>query len=209
MHRTMRTHSVVTSAVIASLLLSYACAFPAQETGVPKVGNTTTTIAPHVSLTTVEEKTINPSNKVPTNVTVVVANVSDASTTPNISEPVHPENHSVITTSSSTTAPTTTKPITTSLPTKPTTSEPTTAPPKPTDAPTQPTSSTTSTLKPPTSTEPSKPTAAPTAAPHHNDRKFDGPSFIGGIILACGLSAIGFVAFKFYKARTEHNYHTL
>lgn len=47
-----------------------------------------------VSLTTVEEKTINPSNKVPTNVTVVVANVSDASTTPNISEPIHPENHS-------------------------------------------------------------------------------------------------------------------
>ncbi|KAK4883350.1 hypothetical protein RN001_006669 [Aquatica leii] len=47
-----------------------------------------------------------------------------------------------------------------------------------------------------------------TEAPHHN-RQFDGPSFIGGIVLATGLMAIGFVAFKFYKARTERNYHTL
>ncbi|XP_049783586.1 uncharacterized protein LOC126184953 [Schistocerca cancellata] len=41
------------------------------------------------------------------------------------------------------------------------------------------------------------------------DRRFDGPSFIGGIVLSLGTMAIGFVAFKFYKARTERNYHTL
>ncbi|XP_017776081.1 PREDICTED: sialomucin core protein 24-like [Nicrophorus vespilloides] len=50
---------------------------------------------------------------------------------------------------------------------------------------------------------------APTSNPHAKGRTFDGPSFIGGIILASGLTAIGFVAFKFYKARTERNYHTL
>ncbi|XP_057653970.1 porimin-like [Diorhabda carinulata] len=79
-------------------------------------------------------------------------------------------------------------------------------------------SSTTTTLvptKPSTSSvTPSSSTKAPvstsTASPepgHH--RSFDGPSFIGGIVLALGLVAIGFVAFKFYKARIEVNYHTL
>ncbi|XP_048526760.1 sialomucin core protein 24-like isoform X2 [Dendroctonus ponderosae] len=59
-----------------------------------------------------------------------------------------------------------------------------------------------------------KPTLAPnssivtTSAPHH-ERKFDGPSFVGGIILALSMVAIGFVALKFYKTRTELNYHTL
>ncbi|KAK5650252.1 hypothetical protein RI129_001281 [Pyrocoelia pectoralis] len=54
----------------------------------------------------------------------------------------------------------------------------------------------------------SDPMTTTTGVPHHN-RQFDGPSFIGGIVLATGLMAIGFVAFKFYKARTERNYHTL
>lgn len=40
-------------------------------------------------------------------------------------------------------------------------------------------------------------------------RGFDGPSFIGGIILALGLLAIGFMGFKYYKNQTERNYHTL
>ncbi|GFQ97078.1 uncharacterized protein TNCT_651161 [Trichonephila clavata] len=40
-------------------------------------------------------------------------------------------------------------------------------------------------------------------------RHFDAPSFIGGIVLALGLLAIIYVSFKFYKARTERNYHTL
>jgi len=38
---------------------------------------------------------------------------------------------------------------------------------------------------------------------------FDGSSFIGGIVLTLGLLAIGLVAYKFYKARNERNYHTL
>lgn len=50
---------------------------------------------------------------------------------------------------------------------------------------------------------PSKTTVAP------NGRHFDPPSFIGGIVLALGLLAIIYVSFKFYKARTERNYHTL
>ncbi|XP_042902844.1 sialomucin core protein 24 [Parasteatoda tepidariorum] len=40
-------------------------------------------------------------------------------------------------------------------------------------------------------------------------RHFDAPSFIGGIVLALGLLAIIYISFKFYKARTERNYHTL
>lgn len=86
---------------------------------------------------------------------------------------------STTTTAQSTTSSTT--PVTTTKSTSPTTPKPVT-------------SATTTT------------TAAP--APHHS-RQFDGPSFIGGIVLASGLMAIGFVAFKFYKARTERNYHTL
>lgn len=60
-----------------------------------------------------------------------------------------------------------------------------------------------STVSSSTVTEPSKPTVAP------NGRHFDAPSFIGGIVLALGLLAIFYVSFKFYKARTERNYHTL
>lgn len=40
-------------------------------------------------------------------------------------------------------------------------------------------------------------------------RRFDGPSFIGGIILTIGILAVTYVGFKFYRARTERNYHTL
>ncbi|XP_060524829.1 sialomucin core protein 24-like [Cylas formicarius] len=85
-----------------------------------------------------------------------------------------------------------------------------------------PPSTTITTPSPPTSTTKKSPTSVTTSsssstaatattttqAPQHQ-RKFDGPSFVGGIILALGLVAIGFVAFKFYKARTEMNYHTL
>ncbi|GFT59444.1 uncharacterized protein NPIL_155691 [Nephila pilipes] len=53
------------------------------------------------------------------------------------------------------------------------------------------------------STVPTKTTPIPTG------RHFDAPSFIGGIVLALGLLAIIYVSFKFYKARTERNYHTL
>ncbi|XP_013792335.1 porimin-like [Limulus polyphemus] len=51
-------------------------------------------------------------------------------------------------------------------------------------------------------------TLLPTAAPS-STRRFDAPSFIGGIVLSLGFLAIMYVGFKFYKARTESNYHTL
>ncbi|XP_045499032.1 vegetative cell wall protein gp1-like [Colias croceus] len=61
--------------------------------------------------------------------------------------------------------------------------------------------------------EPTKPTVAPKddAAVHPIEARsgFDGPSFIGGIILTLGLLAIGFMGFKYYKNQTERNYHTL
>lgn len=63
--------------------------------------------------------------------------------------------------------------------------------------------SSTSTVHSTTTHVPSKTTVAP------NGRHFDPPSFIGGIVLALGLLAIIYVSFKFYKARTERNYHTL
>ncbi|KAK9702972.1 Multi-glycosylated core protein 24 (MGC-24), sialomucin [Popillia japonica] len=86
--------------------------------------------------------------------------------------------------------------------TKPT--EPTTKPTEPTTKPTPTTATTTSV--PPTTVKPVDPTTTPVPP---KDRHFDGASFIGGIILAVGLMGIGFIAFKFYKARTERNYHTL
>ncbi|XP_041979989.1 surface protein-like [Aricia agestis] len=54
-------------------------------------------------------------------------------------------------------------------------------------------------------------TVAPKAdeTPVLQARGFDGPSFIGGIILTLGLLAIGFMGFKYYKNQTERNYHTL
>ncbi|KPJ14380.1 Sialomucin core protein 24 [Papilio machaon] len=67
-----------------------------------------------------------------------------------------------------------------------------------------------------TSTEKSAVTTKPTEAPKKDEDKptlqsrgFDGPSFIGGIILTLGLLAIGFIGFKYYKNHTERNYHTL
>ncbi|CAK1585590.1 unnamed protein product [Parnassius mnemosyne] len=65
-------------------------------------------------------------------------------------------------------------------------------------------------------TEKSAVTNKPTEAPKKDEDKptlqargFDGPSFIGGIILTLGLLAIGFMGFKYYKTQTERNYHTL
>lgn len=34
-------------------------------------------------------------------------------------------------------------------------------------------------------------------------------SFVGGMVFAFGMVAIGFVSIKFYKSRNERNYHTL
>lgn len=66
------------------------------------------------------------------------------------------------------------------------------------------------TLPPPPTPSPST-TVAPstTPVPYVPDRKFDTASFIGGFVLCAGLTAIGFVSWKFYKARVELTYRTL
>ncbi|RZF40103.1 hypothetical protein LSTR_LSTR002506 [Laodelphax striatellus] len=109
-----------------------------------------------------------------------------------------PENKTI--TSSTTTSTTTNTTTTTPVPTPP---------------------SNTTTVSPPTTTpSPSTPnvtTAAPVTTPvaptdspaHKTDRKFDSFSFIAGIVMAAGLMAIGLVAFKFYEARRDRNYHTI
>lgn len=84
------------------------------------------------------------------------------------------------------------------------------------------TSTTTSTVKPtPSTVKPSTSAVPPTSSTHtpdlttpssvpsKTDKSFSFASFAGGVIFSTGLMAIGFVAFKFYKARTERNYHTL
>lgn len=47
----------------------------------------------------------------------------------------------------------------------------------------------------------------PTEAPTLQTRSFDGPSFIGGIILTLGLIAVSFIGYKYYKNQTERNYY--
>ncbi|XP_035207720.1 sialomucin core protein 24-like, partial [Stegodyphus dumicola] len=79
--------------------------------------------------------------------------------------------------------------------------EPTTSPKPTTEIPVTTNSPTTGTYT--SVPSPFKTTVAPSG------RHFDAPSFIGGIVLALGLLAIIYVSFKFYKARTERNYHTL
>lgn len=66
------------------------------------------------------------------------------------------------------------------------------------------------------STEPSTPTSTTAAnggqsasTSDEHGQHFDGASFIGGIVLCAGLVAIVFFGCKFYKAKTERNYHTL
>ncbi|XP_018574235.1 sialomucin core protein 24-like [Anoplophora glabripennis] len=117
--------------------------------------------------------------------------------------------------SDTTTSPTTTTTNKTTTPTEkpsttPVTPITTTKAPEPTTVSTTTiTPTTTSSTPKPITVTTAKPTGAPPTTPVPSHRRFDGPSFIGGIVLALGLVAIGFVAFKFYKARTELNYHTL
>merc|ERR1719213_758456 len=57
-----------------------------------------------------------------------------------------------------------------------------------------------------TSAKVSTPTT-PKAPINPDDRsgsKFDGWSFFGGILLTVGVSAIGFISFKYYKVRSSH-----
>lgn len=96
---------------------------------------------------------------------------------------------SVSTTTSTTTA-------TSTIPTS--TAKPTPSPVKPSTSP-----------FPPTSSTHTPDLTTPSSVPSKNDKSFSFASFAGGVIFSTGLMAIGFVAFKFYKARTERNYHTL
>ena len=97
------------------------------------------------------------------------------------------------TTTSTTTASTTTtaaNTTTTTEPTTTTTSENTTT-----------TTQSTTTSVPANTTTTTRPsTTTPGPAPRGNT--FDGWSFFGGILLTLGLSAIGYVSFRYYKVRT-------
>ncbi|XP_018320919.1 threonine-rich protein isoform X3 [Agrilus planipennis] len=145
--------------------------------------------------------------------TCVVSN-GDENVTTTISTEVTIANVTTeVPTTSINTTPGTTQAVTTNKPPEPHTSDV----PHTTDTPvTAGTTQVVTTNKPPVTTEVPPTTEVPhtsevpvtTSTPQHG-RHFDGPSFIGGIVLASGLMAIGFVAFKFYKARTERNYHTL
>ncbi|CAH3126344.1 unnamed protein product [Porites lobata] len=68
------------------------------------------------------------------------------------------------------------------------------------------TSSTTPTST--TSTPPPKASIVPTAARISSGRKFDGASFIGGIILGMVLTAIFILAYKWWQKRNK-SYHSL
>ncbi len=65
------------------------------------------------------------------------------------------------------------------------------------------TPSTTSTSAKPTTASTATPTGAPTTVnpDARGGSNFDGWSFFGGILLTVGVSAIGFISFKYYKVR--------
>lgn len=124
---------------------------------------------------------------------------------------------------------TSTLPPSTSMSNETTASLPTpaTVSPQPSPTPASVTTAITSTATAPTTHNATSPTPLPTTVPVTNsttaqptttmaptavpppERHFDTLSFLGGIILTLGCLAICYVGFKFYKARTERNYHTL
>uniref|UniRef100_U5ENM6 Putative mucin 96d n=1 Tax=Corethrella appendiculata TaxID=1370023 RepID=U5ENM6_9DIPT len=110
-------------------------------------------------------------------------------TTPTTTPAVTPNTTSTTTTTTTTTvAPNTTSSTTTTT---------TVAPPTP------------STVHPNTTTTTPIPVPTTTSAPPSKPQRFDGLSFIGGMILAFGLMGISFLTWKFYKSRVDRNYHTL
>ncbi|XP_053953120.1 integumentary mucin C.1 [Anastrepha ludens] len=151
--------------------------------------------------------------------TEVPANIK-TSATPNQNITTHATpapDQNITSTSTTTTEPptntTTTLPTTTILPNITTTILPnitTTTPASNTTTPTtSSTSSTTTTPVPDNSTTTTTTTTAAPPTPRPPCNHFDFPSFIGGIVLTLGILAISLVAYKFYKARNERNYHTL
>ena len=58
------------------------------------------------------------------------------------------------------------------------------------------------TAKPTTTSAAPEPTTKPVDPSGRTGSKFDGWSFFGGILLTVGVSAIGFISFKYYKVRS-------
>ncbi|XP_074663138.1 uncharacterized protein LOC141915485 isoform X1 [Tubulanus polymorphus] len=126
-----------------------------------------------------------------TNTTTAPTSVSPNSTTSNSSTTVQPP----VTTANTSSTNSTMAPLIPSTPNA--TSNASTVSPKP--GPTTKSTPTTLTTTPAT--------AAPTVP--SQGQHFDAASFIGGIVLCGGVIAIIFFGCKFYKARSEQNYHTL
>jgi CD164 antigen len=136
-----------------------------------------------------------------------------------VSPSENPTNPPTAPNTTTTTTTTTQKPTTTPLPTTqtPTTQTPnvTTTTPSPnvtttTLAPNVTTSThtpdvTTTTHSPNVTTVP--PTPEPSPAP--SARSWDGPSFLGGMVLAFGIVAVGFVGYRFFYLGRGGAYHTL
>jgi len=129
---------------------------------------------------------------------------------PKFSTSLTPENETTTTTTETPTTPATSTSTTTISTSTSTTTESTTPSTTSTE---KPTTSATSTS---TTTEKTSPPVTSTAAPAvsttpvdpsgKSGSKFDGWSFFGGILLTIGLSAIGFVSFKYYKVRSGGNH---
>ncbi|XP_037783947.1 salivary glue protein Sgs-4-like isoform X1 [Penaeus monodon] len=128
--------------------------------------------------------------------------------------------HEVPCTITTTEVPTTTEIPTTEPPTEPPTTEPppettTTTTPAPTEPPTTAPPTEPPTTEPPTEPPTEAPTTLPPATttakpcPTPDGRHFDAPSFFGGMVLAVGILAVAYAAWRFYKSRNERNYHTL
>ncbi|XP_034171898.2 uncharacterized protein LOC117600487 [Osmia lignaria lignaria] len=96
----------------------------------------------------------------------------------------------IVPTSTSTNTTKTVPPVTTEMPVPTVTDSPTTVPPPP------------ATTAVPASTKQAPPSPS-------KERHFDGLSFLGGIILATSLMAIGALSWKFYRTFNERNYRTL
>lgn len=130
--------------------------------------------------------------------------------TPKFSTTLTPEIENVTTTtvtpSTSATSTSTTTISTSTTTTTESTTPSTTSTEKPT---TSTTSSSTTTEKPSSVTSTASPivSTTPVDPSGKSGSKFDGWSFFGGILLTIGLSAIGFVSFKYYKVRSGAGGH--
>jgi len=128
---------------------------------------------------------------------------------PKFSTTLTPENGTTSTVTPSTSASPTPAPSTTTVSTSTSTTTTTesttpstTSTEKPTTATTIPSTTTEKPSSPVTTAAPVISTTPPVDPSGKSGSKFDGWSFFGGILLTIGLSAIGFVSFKYYKVRS-------